>query len=661
VSHLQSEVFTINTNVDMDEDGGTISPGKGSPSTSPLSDQKASSSKLEEASTAEVIHSSATIEEESIVNAVFPRYPVVVIASNRPLYLYLCLTSLSKALGFDPALVYIYVDAQHDNPTISMIASHFNITSISYSRQARQSDGAINIAQHYRFALSNIMQVTASMVVKSNVSSDSLVRYDGFIILEEDLIVSPDFLAYFGILSPLVNDHAVLAISAWNDNGFRSFSSNSSLIHYTNFFPGLGWFASRALLEELLPQWPPTHWDHWLREPSVNKNRHTVIPVINRVFHVGIRGVHSDAALFDRYFRRVQVVQSLSAASIPQVLSLTEYQAQFKHDILHAHLLNMSEVTEMLRMEGLGLASMMSEEECRDRQEWSSGNFVIIYESHGAGDGKWENWISPIFNLWHSVPIRGALDGVVSFALCHKQWKIKVVPAYSSYAGVLLQANRDNRKAIWRLDDWSSHLARLSTAQDDPSRKEAVNDTASLLAHTSVLEHPIVQSLCGWHPGPLEVVTAAVGESCNDACALQPQRTPHTLNTSQLSTFFTSSSTSGKEGKAITITMQKRRQDSQNDSIHVVCEEDTLRLINTCAWLSAAFPCHQCMESEGRDQPAFLRLPNPDQTADCLLQGQKNLYSCSGSHHQTQRLCTCRALHFARELHTLPQSQSQSV
>ena len=40
------------------------------------------------------------------------------------------------------------------------------------------------------------------------------------IVLEEDLIVAPDFLNYFHYLLPLLTtDKKLLTISAWNDNG----------------------------------------------------------------------------------------------------------------------------------------------------------------------------------------------------------------------------------------------------------------------------------------------------------------------------------------------------------------------------------------------------------------------------------------------------------
>ena len=43
---------------------------------------------------------------------------------------------------------------------------------------------------------------------------------DCVIVLEEDLIVSPDFLYYFHYLKPLLDkDETLLTVSAWNDNG----------------------------------------------------------------------------------------------------------------------------------------------------------------------------------------------------------------------------------------------------------------------------------------------------------------------------------------------------------------------------------------------------------------------------------------------------------
>ena len=66
----------------------------------------------------------------------------------------------------------------------------------------------------------------------------------GVIIVEDDLLFSPDFLDYFEALSPaLVNDPTLWIISAWNDNGFESKVSSKSHLgqcRRTEFFPGLG-------------------------------------------------------------------------------------------------------------------------------------------------------------------------------------------------------------------------------------------------------------------------------------------------------------------------------------------------------------------------------------------------------------------------------------
>ena len=42
------------------------------------------------------------------------------------------------------------------------------------------------------------------------------------IIIEDDLLFSPDFLEYFTSVAPLIEkDPTVFIASAWNDNGFR--------------------------------------------------------------------------------------------------------------------------------------------------------------------------------------------------------------------------------------------------------------------------------------------------------------------------------------------------------------------------------------------------------------------------------------------------------
>ena len=136
------------------------------------------------------------------------------------------------------------------------------------------------------------------------------------IIIEDDLLFSPDFLEYFQSVAPLLEkDSSVFIASAWNDNGFAGKVRDVHAVRRTDFFPGLGWLLPRKLyVEELEPQWPDNHWDHWLRSPAINKNREIVYPQVPRSFHNGIIGTFMDLNTHNRYFRDIAYNQLLNVS-----------------------------------------------------------------------------------------------------------------------------------------------------------------------------------------------------------------------------------------------------------------------------------------------------------------------------------------------------------
>jgi len=77
-----------------------------------------------------------------------------------------------------------------------------------------------------------------------------------------------------------------------------------------------------------------------------------------------------------------------------------------------------------------------------------------------------------------------------------------------------------------------------------------------------------------------------------------------------------------------------------------VCRKDLLPLLNTCQALNEVFPCRDCSESRGLEQPAYV-----DPTAEakhspgrCLVNSSPeyaNQVSCSATHPATKRLCAC--------------------
>jgi alpha-1,3-mannosyl-glycoprotein beta-1,2-N-acetylglucosaminyltransferase len=143
------------------------------------------------------------------------------------------------------------------------------------------------LAVHYGWALQQ------TMTGRANVKKTDSVLPQRVIILEEDLHVAPDFFDYFAAMAPILDaDTTLLAVSAFNDNGFRETVWDATRVLRSDFFPGLGWMMTRRLwTSELQVKWAPNgYWDDWLREPVQRQGRHILHPEVSRTFHFGTSG-----------------------------------------------------------------------------------------------------------------------------------------------------------------------------------------------------------------------------------------------------------------------------------------------------------------------------------------------------------------------------------
>ena len=170
-------------------------------------------------------------------------------------------------------------------------------------------DGAERIARHYKFALSAAfrMRPTAPAII----------------VAEDDFLFSPDFLAYFAAMAPLLErDPTAFVVSAWNDNGLLGKTKDTGRLQRTGFFPGLGWMLSRRLfVNELEANWPKQHWDHWLRDPKQHKGRESVFPEVNRDYHAGRKCTFMDDYHHNRYFKFIDYNRTLALG--PRVSALS--------------------------------------------------------------------------------------------------------------------------------------------------------------------------------------------------------------------------------------------------------------------------------------------------------------------------------------------------
>jgi alpha-1,3-mannosyl-glycoprotein beta-1,2-N-acetylglucosaminyltransferase len=146
------------------------------------------------------------------------------------------------------------------------------------------------LAIHYGWALQQVFSGNLEYEIQDGTQQH--LDAQRVIILEEDIHIAVDFFSFFAAMAPLLdNDSSLLAVSAFNDNGFPERVSDSRRVLRSDFFPGLGWMMTRKLWdEELAVKWPLGYWDDWLREPDQRHGRHILRPEVSRTFHFGAKG-----------------------------------------------------------------------------------------------------------------------------------------------------------------------------------------------------------------------------------------------------------------------------------------------------------------------------------------------------------------------------------
>ncbi|XP_053329400.1 alpha-1,3-mannosyl-glycoprotein 2-beta-N-acetylglucosaminyltransferase [Spea bombifrons] len=233
-----------------------------------------------------------------------PVIPILVVACDRP-SVRKCLDSLLK---YRPSAekfpIVVSQDCGHQE-TGRVIDSYGDavvhikqpdLSEVAAPPEHRKFQGYYKIARHYRWALNQIFRN---------------MGHQAAIVVEDDLEVAPDFYEYFQASYGLLRkDPTLWCASAWNDNGKETLveMDGGSLLHRSDFFPGLGWLLLRELWEELEPKWPAAFWDDWVRNPEQRLGRACVRPELSRTRTFGRKGV-SQGQFFDQHLKFIKLNQ----------------------------------------------------------------------------------------------------------------------------------------------------------------------------------------------------------------------------------------------------------------------------------------------------------------------------------------------------------------
>jgi alpha-1,3-mannosyl-glycoprotein beta-1,2-N-acetylglucosaminyltransferase len=227
--------------------------------------------------------------------------PLLIFTCQRANYLRETLADVLRYIPQDCKIgCPVIVSQDGNNPEVTSVIAEFKTTfrkeknldlvHFQHKSTLRRGSKSLNsyqaLAIHYAWALSKLF------------GDETRKRV---IILEEDLHIAPDFFGYFASMTEfLERDKTLLAVSAFNDNGFEGMVRDAHRVLRSDFFPGLGWMMTRSTYESLGTWAPNGYWDDWLREPPQRRNRQVLRPEISRTFHFGSHGGASNNLFGDR-------------------------------------------------------------------------------------------------------------------------------------------------------------------------------------------------------------------------------------------------------------------------------------------------------------------------------------------------------------------------
>lgn len=150
-----------------------------------------------------------------------------------------------------------------------------------------------------------------------------------FIVVEEELLLAPDFLSFLAqCFSTLNSDPTLLAVSAWNFNGFEKTSGNREVLYRVEEFPGLGFLAKKSAISTLISSIPQCcekrAWNGWKYQSQGHFE--VLMPDVSRVFRQPFQTIGKEAEFLTELFLRPRTTSLEQPAPLQNLDRLMERQ-----------------------------------------------------------------------------------------------------------------------------------------------------------------------------------------------------------------------------------------------------------------------------------------------------------------------------------------------
>ncbi|XP_047740581.1 protein O-linked-mannose beta-1,2-N-acetylglucosaminyltransferase 1 [Hyalella azteca] len=207
--------------------------------------------------------------------------PIAMLTATRCHFFYRQLISLLLATGAAQTDILVLIDG-HQEET-AQLAAIFGLPVIEH-RHEGDAGTSTPLNAHFRFSLFTAFSTfrNASKVI----------------ILEDDLIVSPDFISYFHQTAWLLDADATLyVVNSFSLNSCPTVAADATRVRRSQMFPQFGWMVTREYAQEILHFWVDNSdtswdWDWRLHHPRLRRGRHALVPEVSRSFHSGSSGAH---------------------------------------------------------------------------------------------------------------------------------------------------------------------------------------------------------------------------------------------------------------------------------------------------------------------------------------------------------------------------------
>ncbi|XP_064605154.1 protein O-linked-mannose beta-1,2-N-acetylglucosaminyltransferase 1-like [Liolophura sinensis] len=315
--------------------------------------------------------------------------PIIIVPGLNHNSLVKTLETTSMQSGINPEMVFLLWDEQF--PEYADLADIFGFKDIRLPSQK----------SYENLLLAAIKKVWSQFHDKNYI-----------IVLEEEILLGPDFLLFMAqCKEALDKDESLLAVSAWNPNGYETMSGNVSQLLRVEDFPGLGFLMKRSAFEKYLQPNLATccnnrAWDGW----NISQKDYVpqiLIPDLSRVYRQPYKGAHGMDDYYIELFQRPRATNLHQRVFVAGVASMVEqqYDNQIANMLRTSTTLTLATLPGCLEREGSAILPQ------------KGAVYSVVFTQKDANDFRNLRKLCRCFGLFSSPthPPKGLYKGVLRF------------------------------------------------------------------------------------------------------------------------------------------------------------------------------------------------------------------------------------------------------